>query len=103
VPYKRNRNHTYQNILLDNVQILANYISGKSKNLKFEVPMPASKNVPEFKVIRQKILNMTPKQRKELGLNKSTLWYLKKSLESGKKPRIYQKVLEKTRLHKIFD
>lgn len=94
-PYKRNRNHTYQNILLDNVQILANFISGKCKNLKFEIPMPAPEKVPEFKVVREKILGMTPKQRRELGINKSTLWYLKKSLESGKKPKIYQKVLGK--------
>ena len=95
VPYKRNRNHTYQNILLNNVQILANFISGKSKNLKFEISIPTSENMPEFKVLRLKILGMTPEQRRGLKLNKSTLWYLKKSLESGKKPKIYQKVLEK--------
>ena len=98
MPYKRNRNHTYQNVLLDNVQILANFISGKSKNLKFEVPMPEPENALQFKVLREKILGMTPKQRKELRINKSTLWYLKKSLESGKKPKIYQKVLEKIEL-----
>ena len=98
VLYKRNRNHTYQNILLDNVQVLANFILGKSNNLKFEIPMSVPENAPEFKVLKQKILNMTSEQRRELGLNKSTLWYLKKSIGSGKKPKIYQKVLEKIEL-----
>lgn len=96
ISYKRKRNHTYQNILLDNVQVLANFISGKSSNLEFVVPIQiVSENVPEFKVLRQKILGMTPEKRKQLGINKSTFWYLKKSIESGRKPKIYQKVLDK--------
>ena len=32
--------------------------------------------------LREKILKMT-NERKQLGINKSTLWYLKKALESG--------------------
>jgi len=39
--------------------------------------------------LRNRILNMTPNQRKELGINKSTLWYIKKNLSEGK----IQKVL----------
>jgi len=45
--------------------------------------------------LRERILNITPDQRKELGINKSTLWYLKKNLVEGKTPKIYEKILLK--------
>ena len=45
--------------------------------------------------LREKILSITNEEIKMLGINKSTLWYLKKGLKSGKKPRIYKKVLER--------
>ena len=98
VPYKRNRNHTYQNILLDTVQVLANFISGKNKKLEFLIPNLPIENNFDFKKIKQDLIQMTPEKRRELGINKSTLWYLKKNLESGKKPRIYKKVLQKVEL-----
>jgi CRISPR-associated protein Cas1 len=41
------------------------------------------------------ILNMTPEQRKELGINKSTLWYIQKNLRAGKKVKLYDKVKAK--------
>ena len=95
VSYKRNRNHSFQNILLDNTQMLSNFISGKNKKLEFLIPeMPTEDNF-DFKKIKLDLIQMTPEKRKELGINKSTLWYLKKGLKSGKKPKIYKKVLEK--------
>ena len=45
--------------------------------------------------LRDKILNMTVEERKELGINKSTLWHIRKNLSKGKTPRIYEKVLLK--------
>lgn len=45
--------------------------------------------------LREKILAMTPKERKELGINKSTLWYLKQNLKNNKNFKIYEKVLAK--------
>jgi CRISPR-associated protein Cas1 len=38
---------------------------------------------------------MTPDQRKELGINKSTLWYIQKNLREGKKVKLYNKVKAK--------
>ena len=35
--------------------------------------------------LRDKILNMTSDERKKLGINKSTLWYIKKNLSERKK------------------
>jgi hypothetical protein len=44
---------------------------------------------------RDYILNMTPEQRKELGINKSTLWYIQKNLREGRKVKLYDKVKAK--------
>ncbi|HTY90324.1 MAG TPA: hypothetical protein VMC84_04035 [Methanocella sp.] len=44
---------------------------------------------------RDHILNMTPEQRKELGINKSTLWYIPKNLCDGKKVMLYDKAKAK--------
>ncbi len=38
---------------------------------------------------------MSPEERKKLGINKSTLWYLKKNITSKDKIKIYDKVLQK--------
>jgi len=45
--------------------------------------------------LKEKILNMAPYERKQLGINKSTLWYIKKNLTEGKNLKIYDKVLLK--------
>jgi CRISPR-associated protein Cas1 len=47
------------------------------------------------KATRDFILNMTSQQRKELGINKSTLWYIQKNLREGKKVKLYDKVKAK--------
>ena len=86
--------YSYQNILYENVRLLANYIIGKSSKLQF--------NVPEFKIkredntdIRSKVLSLTPKDRKKLGINKSTLWYMQKHVREGKRIKVYNKVMSK--------
>ncbi|MGI0008153.1 MAG: hypothetical protein ACRD92_00865 [Nitrosopumilaceae archaeon] len=41
---------------------------------------------------------MTPDERKRLGINKSTLWYVEKNIEKGKKIKVYDKnILKKLR------
>lgn len=96
--YKNKKRFSYQNILHDQTQQIANFISGKAKKLEFLIPDMLFENDFEFKKIKQDLIQMTPERRKELGINKSTLWYLKKGLKSGKKPRIYKKVLQKVEL-----
>ncbi|BAI61929.1 hypothetical protein MCP_1857 [Methanocella paludicola SANAE] len=72
MPYKK-KQYTYQYVLRDNVQTLANYVLDKQKELHFNVPgVPIKRN--DDTATREYILNMTPEQRKELGINKSTLW-----------------------------
>jgi hypothetical protein len=46
-------------------------------------------------LLREKILSMSVEERKKLGINKSTLWYLKKNVLSKDKIKIYDKVLDK--------
>ena len=86
--------HSYQNILYENVRLLANYITGKSNALKFYIP--------EFKIdredntgLRNKILNMTIEERKKLDIRKNTLWYMKKHIKEGKRIKVYSKVMDK--------
>lgn len=38
---------------------------------------------------------MTPEQRKKLGINKSTLFYMKKNLQDRKNIKIYDKAFKK--------
>jgi CRISPR-associated protein Cas1 len=90
----REKNYTYQNILHDSIQYLAHYISERKRNIEFAIP--------KFEIIRddtaslrEKILSMTPEGRKRLGINKSTLWYMRKNLKSGDKIKVYKKILEK--------
>ena len=44
--------------------------------------------------LREKVLKMNLDMRKELGINKSTLWYIKRNLSEGN-TKIYQKILLK--------
>ncbi|MEM0143651.1 MAG: hypothetical protein QXL94_06840, partial [Candidatus Parvarchaeum sp.] len=76
--------------------LLYNYIIGKSSRPQFKVP--------EFRIkredstdIRNKVLNLTLQDRKRLGINKSTLWYIQKHIKEGKKVKVYGKVVEKIR------
>jgi CRISP-associated protein Cas1 len=81
-------------MLSDNVQKLANYIVDKQKEIQFNVPgVPIKRN--DDNTTRDFILNMTPEQRKELGINKSTLWHIQKNLREGKKVKLYNKVKAK--------
>ena len=45
--------------------------------------------------LREKILNMTPNERRKLGINKSTLWYIQKNIAENKTLKIYEKILTK--------
>jgi hypothetical protein len=44
---------------------------------------------------QQRILVITPAERKTRGINKSTLWYQKMKVDDGKKIKLYHKVLTK--------
>ncbi len=81
--YKK-KQYAYETVLKDSVQMMANYIIDKHKELQFNVPDIKLKR-KDYHAIRDLILNMTPAQRKEQGINKSTLWQTKKNIQDGKK------------------
>ena len=93
VPYRK-RNFAYQNILYDNISQLAQYISNKKKSIEFVVPHITINRNDDLQ-IREKILSMTPDERRKLGINKSTLWYIKKNISDGKTMKIYDKIMYK--------
>lgn len=90
----KGKNHTYESIMPDNIQGLANFILNKSDKLEFEIP-PIEINRNDSLNIRDKLLNMTSKERKRLGINKSTLWYIQKNLRDGRKIELYDKIMAK--------
>ena len=92
--YKNNKRCSYQSILHDQTQQLANFILDKQKRLEHDIPKIKLERNDDVE-IREKILNMTPQQRKELGINKSTLWYMKKNIVQKKKISVYSKIKNK--------
>ena len=92
--YKNRKNYSYHIILQDNLQQLSNFVVDKKNEFEFNVPkMKLNKNY-NLK-LRERILNMTTEERKRLGINKSTLWHIKKNFAGGKTSKIYEKILLK--------
>ncbi|HXG73358.1 MAG TPA: CRISPR-associated endonuclease Cas1 [Candidatus Nitrosotenuis sp.] len=92
-PYK-GKNYTFSNILHETILRLANYITDKTEKISFDVPKLEIKRNDDV-TLQKKILKMSPSERKKLGINKSTLWYMKKNLKSGSKIKVYKKMLGK--------
>ena len=92
--YKNGKNYSYQIILQDNLQQLSNFIVDRKKEIDFVVPKMRLNRNDDLE-LREKILNMTPDERKKFGINKSTLWHIKKNLSEGKTLKIYEKLLLK--------
>ncbi|MGH9878634.1 MAG: hypothetical protein ACRD5H_13435 [Nitrososphaerales archaeon] len=49
----------------------------------------------EIDGVKQRLLTMSPEERKNLGINKSTLWYQRKTIAEGKRIRVHGKLLSK--------
>ena len=97
IPYKNKKNYSYQSILFDNIQQLAKYITDKKdKFIEFNIPNTKI-NKNDSLELRNKVLNMTPEERKRLGINKSSIWYMKNNIKDGKRVKFYDKTLKKIR------
>jgi CRISPR-associated protein Cas1 len=63
------------------------------------IPRTPSQGVPikrnDDNATRGYILNMMPEQRKKLGIDRSTFWYIPKNLREGKKVKLCDKVRAK--------
>ena len=90
----RNKQHTLENIMFENVRELNRYISGKVKTLEFKIPdIEISRN--NTINIKNKIMSINPEKRKAFKINKSTLWYQQKHIKEGKKIKVYNKTKER--------
>ena len=85
----KGKNRALEFTLLDNLRKLSDFISGKSNSLKFYVPEANISRNDDID-IREKILSITPAERKRLGINKSTLWYRQKAIKEGKTIKLYK-------------
>jgi len=88
----RNKQHTLENIMFENIRELSKYITGNSKSLEFTIPDIEIKRNDNSQV-RDKIISIDPEKRKELKINKSTLWYQQKKIKEGKSIKIYNKTM----------
>ena len=90
----RNKQHTLENIIFENVRELSRYILGKTKTLEFKIPdIAISRN--DTIDVKNRIMSIDPEKRKALKINKSTLWYQQKKIKEGKTIKVYEKVREK--------
>jgi CRISPR-associated protein Cas1 len=89
--YKNKQNFTYQNILFNEVRKISRFLQSKQNKLEFNIPLIHIKRNDELS-LRNRILSITPEERKKLGLNKSTVWYLQKHVKEDKKIKVYNKV-----------
>ncbi len=86
----RNKQHTLDNIMFENVRELSRYISGTAKTLEFKIPdILISRN--DTIDVQNKIMSIDPEKRKALKINKSTLWYQQKKIKEGKTIKMYNK------------
>lgn len=93
VDYK-GKNWSYENILLDMVRSMANYIEGKTFTFTLNIPDLELSRVDDVD-LKDKIMSMTIEERRRLGIRRNTLWYMRKNIEKGQKVKIYEKVMSK--------
>jgi len=86
----RNKQHTLENIMFENIRELSRYTMDNSKQLKFTIPDIEIKRNDNSQ-IREKIMSIDPEKRKELKINKSTLWYQQKKIKGVKTIKMYRK------------
>jgi len=86
----RNKQYALENIMFENIRELSKYITGNNKSLEFTIPaIEIQRN--DNSQIRDKIKSIDPEKRKELKINKSTLWYQQKKIKEGKTLKVYNK------------
>jgi len=81
--------------MFENIRELSRYIMDNSKQLEFSIPeMEIKRN--DNSQIRNRIMSIDPEKRKELKINKSTLWYQQKKIKEGKILKVYNKTRVRT-------
>jgi hypothetical protein len=74
-----------------NARRLASFMLGRSQNLEFVLKPIVVREIFETEVVKQQILTNS---HRDLGMNKSTLWYQKKRLKETGSVMLYNKTKE---------
>jgi CRISPR-associated protein Cas1 len=76
--------------MFENIRELSKYVLGKAMEMKFNIPnINIERN--DNTEMRNKIVSIDPEKRKELKINKSTLWYQQRKIKEGKTIKVYNK------------
>ncbi len=90
----KNKQYALEIIMLENIKEFAKYLSNNKKDLDFYIPeIKITRN--DDNEIREKVISITPEERKKRKINKSTLWYQQKKIKEGKPLKLYQKTIAK--------
>jgi CRISPR-associated protein Cas1 len=73
---------------------LSRFLTGKAPSIDFEEPSPVLERT-DSRDMRERILTLNSSKAKELGIQKSTLHYLRQRAEDGRPFTVYEKVREK--------
>lgn len=64
----------------------------KTEKSQLTMTIPKIDNYRDDNIeLRNRIMAITPEERKKLKINKSTLWYRQKAIKEGKRIKIYTK------------
>ena len=77
-------------LLINSLLSIPRIMSELWKQLEFSIPDIEIKRNDDSQV-RDKIMSIDPVKRKELKINKSTLWYQQKKIKEGKTIKVYNK------------
>lgn len=84
----------WRHVIVQKTHELAEYLTGKRKNIDFTTPRPELKRTDTDK-IRKTILNISYTEWQRMGFSKGTLYYLKKNARNSEPFKIYKSVRKK--------
>jgi CRISPR-associated protein Cas1 len=87
----------WDTVILRKCQELSRYLLGQTDTFDLKTPSPVLER-SDTRKIREKILNLSGREARRLGLGKSTIHYLRKRAQERKPFRIYKPVLAKLRI-----
>ena len=87
----------WDTVILKKTEELSRFLLGKPESLDFYEPVPRIVRSDSLE-IRKRILELTQKQAKELGINKGTLHNLRKQAKENKSFSLYRHVLARIEL-----
>ena len=81
-------------MILGNMQELARFLLDKSEHMDCVEPCPSLQR-SDTKELRRRILDLTQRESKELGMGKSTLHYLRRKAMNDRRFKVYHKVTKR--------